>query len=113
MPKSSRTGGKRRSRQEVERLVEEFRRSGLNRKEFADSAGVHVNTLYKWLREGANEKSPRVQVAVPVRVRAETPGATRASALEVVLRGGRTIRVHGEFDRRTLVDLVTALEVTC
>jgi transposase-like protein len=93
--------------------VEEFRRSGLGRKEFADSVGVHVNTLFKWLRQEPSGKTPRGQVAVPVRVRAEAPGAMRASALEVVLRGGRTIRVHGEFDRRTLVDLVDTLEVSC
>ena len=113
MPRSRRTGRKRRSREQARRLVEQFRGSGLSRKEFADSAGVHVNTLYKWLRQEANEKAPRAQVAVPVRVRADAPGATRASALEVVLKSGRTIRVHGEFDRRTLVDLVDTLEVSC
>ncbi len=113
MPKSGQRGTKRRSRQEVERLVEEFRRSGQERTAFADSVGVHVNTLYKWLRQKPIEEAPAAQVAIPVRVRPRTPGATARPVLEVALRGGRTIRVHGEFDRKTLLDLVGALEASC
>lgn len=113
MPKSRRRGTKRRSRQEIQRVVEEFRRSDLERTAFAESIGVHVNTLYKWLRQKPIEKVPAAQVAVPVRVRAQAPGATSAPVLEVGLRGGRTIRVHGEFDRKTLLDLVNALEASC
>lgn len=113
MPKSRRRGTKRRSRQEIQRVVEEFRRSDLERTAFAESIGVHVNTLYKWLRQNPNEDAPTAQVAVPVRVRAQTPSASTAPVLEVALVNGRTIRVHGEFDRKTLLNLVDTLEASC
>ncbi len=113
MPTSRRRSTKRRSRQEIGRLVEEFKRSALERTEFAESIGVHVNTLYKWLRQKPIQKAPAAQVAVPVRVRAQAPVASNASVLEVALANGRTIRVQGEFDRRTLLDLVDALEASC
>ncbi len=111
MPTSRRRGTKRRSRQEIGRLVEEFKRSALERTAFAESIGVHVNTLYKWLRQRPMEKASAAQVAVPVRLRAQGPSA--APVLEVALANGRTIRVHGEFDRKTLLDLVDALETSC
>ena len=110
MPTSGRRGIRRRSRQEIQQLLEEFRRSGLDRPAFAESIGVHVNTLYKWLRQKPSEMA---QVAVPVRVREEALRARSTPVLEVALRGGRTIRVHGEFDRKTLLDLVDALETSC
>ncbi len=114
MPTSGRRGTKRRSRQEVQRLVEEFRRSGLERTEFAESIGVHVNTLYKWVRQESRQMAHSAQVAIPVRVRTvSTPSAGATPVLEVTLAGGRTIRVHGKFDRKTLLDLVDALETRC
>ena len=113
MPTSRRRSTKRRSRQEIQRLVEEFERSALERTEFAESIGVHVNTLYKWLKQRPMEKAPAAQVAVPVRVRAPAPVANSAPVLEIALASGRTIRVHGEFDRKTLLDLVDALETSC
>ncbi len=114
MPTSRRTGTKRRSRQEVQRLVEEFKRSGLERTAFAESIGVHVNTLYKWVRQEPRERAHAAQVAIPVRVKsASTPSASATRVLEVALANGRTIRVHGEFDRKTLLDLVDALETSC
>ena len=113
MPTSRRRGTKRRSRQEIQRLVEEFKRSALERTEFAESIGVHVNTLYKWLRQRPMEKASAAQVAVPVHLRAQGPGPSAAPVLEVALANGRTIRVHGEFDRKTLLDLVDALETSC
>ncbi len=91
MPTSRRRGTKRRSRQEVERVVQEFRRSGLERTAFAESIGVHVNTLYKWLRQEPNDEAPGVQVAVPVLVRAKTPSADSPPVLDDLCSDGDSL----------------------
>ena len=113
MSTSRRRSAKRRGREEVQRLVEEFRRSGQERIAFAESIGVHVNTLYKWLRPKPTQKAPAAQEVVPVRLKAQVRREAVTPGLEVALANGRTIRVHGEFDRKTLLDLVDALEASC
>ena len=71
MPTSRRRGTKRRSRQEIQRLVEEFKRSALERTAFAESIGVHVNTLYTLPRRGARVEVGLVGVLHDVPVRAD------------------------------------------
>lgn len=108
MPASTRR--RRRRRDEIEKLVAKFRRSGQTREEFAEAVGVHVNTLYKWVREVPAEKKAvqDPQVAVPVRVQDVAPRIT--GAIEIDLRNGRTVRVTGKIDKDALREIVEALE---
>ena len=108
MPQSRRS--RQRSRDEIERLVAEFKESGQSTAEFAASVGVHATTLYKWVRDlrTAKEAPQEPQVAVPVRVRPAAP--TVSPGLEIELRNGRTVRGTGKIDRNVLRDVVEILE---
>jgi hypothetical protein len=46
---------------------------------------------------------------VRVRVRAKEP-TDRAGQMEIVLAGGRTVRLSGPLDRRMLADVLAVLE---
>ena len=84
---------RRRSRQEVDRLVAEYESSGLSRLEFCRERGVGLSTLdrYRTRRKGQ-------------------PQAGGNALLAVVLRGGRRVEVGRGFDAGTLEQLVHVLE---
>src|SRR5580693_6519957 len=94
---------KRRSREEVKRLVMEFEASGIAR-----------STLQRHLkRHGSGvdrAKAGNRLVAVELSGQEPKTNSQRACALEVVLPGGRRIEVRREFDSATLGRVVKVLE---
>jgi hypothetical protein len=98
--------------------VTRWEQSGQTAKVFAAQEGVRAQSLswWKWkLRKGARGQSAarRAQVVPLSFVRLEpTAGeaAPEALPLEVVLAGGRVVRVPARFDAQALVRLVVALE---
>jgi hypothetical protein len=81
---------KRRSRQEVKRLVAEFEASGIQRKEFCRARGVALSTLQRHLKKHGSGAG----------------GAKAANRLP----GGRRIEVRREFDSATLGRVIKVLE---
>lgn len=87
--------------------------SGQGVREFCEGAGLSVPSFYWWRREvrirdsrrGGGDR-PRF---VPVRMTPEPPAA---AAVEVVLGGGRVVRVGSGFDADHLRAVVTVLEAT-
>jgi hypothetical protein len=108
-------GRKRRSSEEVQRLVLEFKASGLRRKEFCQARGMALTTLRRHLKnrcldEGGKKTGSRL-AAVELAKRDRNAHAEEASAaLEVVLSSGRRIAVRQRFDSATLGRLVKVLE---
>ena len=105
---------KRRSREEVKRLVVEFEASGLRREEFCRARGMALSTLRRHLKkQGSGEAELQAGsrlVAVELS-RKDPKGNPRAAcALEVVLSSGRRIEVRREFDSATLGRVVQVLE---
>jgi hypothetical protein len=106
---------KRRSREEVKRLVDEFEASGSARAEFCRSRGLALSTLQRHLRArrlGTAAARSRECRLVPVSVTRRTEATSKAAetGLEVVLPGGRRIGVKPGFDPGTLQELIMALE---
>jgi len=107
-------GRKRRSSEEVRRLVLEFKASGLRCKEFCLARGMALSTLRRHLKNGCLDKGgvkigSRL-VAVELAQRDRNRHAGEASALQVVLSSGRRIAVPQQFDSATLGRLVKVLE---
>jgi transposase-like protein len=103
---------RRRSRQEVEQLIEEYESSGLSRSEFCRERGLSLSTLSRY-RKRRTRQAPaghNALLAVEVSGRAPAPIAATGSALAVVLRGGRRIEVGRGFDTGALEQLVRVLE---
>lgn len=87
-------------------LVEAVRAGRLSQAEAARELGVSSSTLRDWVR---SEREAARFVAVEVRDDAPRP----APAIEVVLAGGRVVRVPPGFDAEEAAGLVRALEAPC
>jgi hypothetical protein len=105
---------KRRSRQEIKRLVREFESSGLRRSEFCHQHHLALGTLQRGLRkrrmevDGQSESKRLVEVKMAgVQRNGSGPGTC---SLEVVLAEGRRIEVGRDFDGETLARLIRTLE---
>ena len=105
---------KRRSSEEVQRLVVEFETSGLGRNEFCRTRGIALSTLRRHLKNhgagAAGAKAGSRLVAVELSGRDPKRNPAMACALEVVLSSGRRIEVRREFDSATLGRVVKVLE---
>jgi hypothetical protein len=105
---------RRRSKVEAERLVVEFKQSGLTRQAFCAQHGLSVGTLDRY-REHRRPEAPAVTSRMlPVEIITGVAPAPSAEisreALWVELGNGRRIAVAQGFDATTLERLVAVLE---
>ena len=109
MENQEQRSGRRRSREEANRLAAECEESGLSQREFCEQRGVPLKTLVRYLARYRREQRGKNQrprwVAVEV-------GAMRGDGAEwsIVLARGRRIEVTRGFDVETLRRVVVALE---
>ena len=98
-------------------------RSGLRPTAFCRSQGITPANFFWWKTEIARRdhassslhgkhQAPRARL-VPVRLVEREEGEHKRSLIEVVLAGGRVLRVAPRFDVETLRRLVAALEELC
>ena len=94
------------------RRLGQWRRSGLSVRAFCATHGLREPNFYAWRRElarraaaGAASSDLPAAVFVPVRVAPEA-----AVPLELVLSGGRILRVPAGFDAVTLRRLLATLD---
>ena len=104
------SGRKRRSREEIQRLMMEFESSGLRQNEFCRKHGLALSTLQRQLKkrrlDQGEAKSSRL---VAVELASKGRGGNNRT-LEVVLASGRRIEVRRDFDSETLLRVVEVLE---
>jgi len=115
-------GRRRRSREEAERLVSEFRGSGMTRVAFCRQHGLSAATLDKYRKScgpGGFADVPSLQqkrssvplVAVDLIDRTADPASVSGEpTLFVELAGGRRVGVAAGFDAATLRQLIGVLE---
>ena len=113
---------KRRSREEVKRLVVEFKGSGVRPTEFCRNRKLALSTLQRHLKRrrlenGETRSGGELSATVSNRlVTVELAGKNKdgnrwlACALKVVLSSGRRIEVGPDFDSDTFERLVKILE---
>jgi hypothetical protein len=107
---------KRRTRAEVQKLVADFRSSGMRRSEFCQSRGLSFSTLdrhlkkRRWKRRRRSVSSAGRLVPVELAARKSPTRQEPSCGLAVVLPRGRRIEVHPEFDTSTFERLVSLLE---
>ncbi len=98
------------------RAMIRHRASGLSIRAFCEREGLSEPSFYQWRRELARRdrqtvRSGRPGMAfVPVRVLPEEGKSPASGAIEIVLAGGRIVRVGARFDRETLAQVVAVLE---
>lgn len=95
------------------RLLGQWHRSGLSVRDFCAEQGLSEPNFYAWRRNIARRESEGVGF-VPVRVvsKGKAGAATDglSSGLELVLDGGRLLRIGPSFDAATLRRLLPLLE---
>jgi hypothetical protein len=106
---------RRRTRQEVQRLVSEFGTSGLSPGEFCRIHGMTLSTLQRGLKRERIERSDlqsdgRTLVRVKVIGGKGTADREGRGAMAVVLAKGRRIELSRDFDAAQLRRVVEALE---
>jgi hypothetical protein len=111
---------KRRTRAEVQKLVEKFRRSGMRRIDFFRERRLSLRTLARHLRTskeqdlGHKKRTTVTKTLVRVEiVEGKRSSCTLDSGVVVVLSGGHRVEVQVDFDVPTLHRLLTALEPAC
>ena len=109
MDEQRQRAGRRRSREEADRLAAEYEASGLSQREFCEQRGVPLKTLARYVARSRREQRDGNQtprwVAVEVGAKRGDP-----AELSIVLAGGRRIEVRRGFDVETLRRLVVELE---
>jgi hypothetical protein len=101
---------KRRSSQQIRRLVTEFESSGLRQVEFCKSHGLALSTLQRGLKRRRTEAEGQGESERLVEVKIARSRRTESSVLEVLLAKGRRIEVRRDFDAGTLVRLIRIME---
>jgi hypothetical protein len=91
-----------------QRRISQWRASGLSVRAFCARQGLSTASFYNW-RRVLERRAAEAPAFVPVQVVADATPA-QASALEVVLVDGRTVRVVPGFDAVTLLRLLAVLE---
>lgn len=109
MENQEQRSGRRRSREEANRLAAECEQSGLSQREFCEQRGLPLKTMARYLTRYRREQRGKNQTPRWVAVEV---GAKRGDAAElsIVLAGGRRIEVSRGFDLETLRRVVMALE---
>jgi len=116
------------SREQKLAIVAEVDVAGASLSQVARRHGVHASLLFRWRRklkanpkslagEAENGASPEMPAAVPAQrfmpVRLQPPEAAapaKPGVIEIVIEGGRLVRVGADVDTAALVRIVTALE---
>ena len=109
-------GKRRRTAAEIERIVREFKNSGLNRSQFCRQQGLTPGVLNRYLRlllvSNGGWANGDGLVAVEVADQKLSADGAGSSGLAVVLGKGRRITVSAGFDATTLRRVVHVLETT-
>ena len=106
---------RRRSLAEIERLVSEYKRSGLSRKDFCAAHGLSMHTLDAWRRRVAGSRQELVPVDFVERG-AQQQGSMQTGSMEqrtqfrIMLSHGLYIEVESGFDAAELRRLIAALD---
>lgn len=107
------------------RWLERWRGSALDGSAFCRQRGLPLSSFRFWKKEipmrerrrqakraesEASRAARKAMRLVPVRVVRPEPILPAPGPMEIVLRGGRSLRIGGDFDSALLEKLVTALE---
>ena len=97
-------------------VVEEFKRSGLSARKFAQLAGVHYNTFWNWLHEqgltarrGEKGKQSKPRLVEVCMEPAQACSTSLPVALRIALPGGAHLVITDEVQVQMAAQLIKAL----
>jgi transposase len=96
---------RRRSAEEIRRVLEQYRASGLTQAQFCEQAGIKLSTLGRYVRSDRKTGQPQQLVRVKVEAPAEPD-----SGFVVMLGNGRRIASGWGFSDAALARLIRVTE---
>jgi hypothetical protein len=96
---------RRRSVEEVEQVVQQYRASGLSQREFSQQTGIKLSTLGRYVRRGQRSEAPQQLVRVKLEAAAEPD-----SGFVLMLDNGRRIASGWTFSDTALARLIRVAE---
>jgi hypothetical protein len=99
-----------RKEQQWRSRIEQWRRSGLSVRDFCSRQRLREPSFYAWRRLLRQRDDAAAAAFVAVEVTAEESAPAGGGSLEVVVAGGRRVRVAPGFDAATLRQLLAVLE---
>lgn len=99
---------KRKSKKEWEKIVEEFKTSGLNLSAWCRKNNVSKSTIYPYVKKFNSSKNPSEQNWVSVPIPQNTETAT--FSLKV---GAATLDIKKDFDKNALEDILAVVMKLC
>ena len=97
----------RRSVEEVEQVVQQYRASGLSQREFSQQTGIKLSTLGRYVRRGERSEAPEQLVRVKLKGPIEPD-----SGFVLMLGNGRRIASGWGFSETALARLIRIAENT-
>jgi transposase len=109
------------SREQKLAIVAEVGVSGASVSQVARRHGLDAGLLFRWRREFQSKSNmpeskagngmPAAQSFVPIMLPPpEAPAPAKPSIIEIVIKGGRTVRVSADADTAALMRIIAALE---
>src|SRR5512140_335535 len=95
----------RRSAEEVEQVVQQYRTSGLSQREFSQETGIKLSTLGRYVRRDGRSEAPQQLL----RVKTEAAGEPD-SGFVLMLGNGRRIASGWGFSETALARLIEVAE---
>ena len=95
----------RRSAEEVEQVVQQYRASGLSQREFSEQAGIKLSTLGRYVRRAGRPEAPQQLLRVKVEAPVEPD-----SGFVLMLDNGRRIASGWGFCDTALARLIRVAE---
>ena len=92
------------------RMVRQWRGSGLSVRDFCTDRGISEPSFYAWRRTIAERDANAAFVPVHVVPDARPAGDASRQGLELLVSGGRVLRIGPGFDEPTLRRLLALLE---
>ena len=83
---------------------------GMSVSAYCRQHGLRTHGFYWWRRELGRRDAERSPAFVPVSVAAEMPAQAGEGRIEIILAGGRRVRVTGVVHRQQLADVLWVLE---
>jgi hypothetical protein len=96
---------RRRSVEEVDQIVQQYRASGLPQREFSQQAGIKLSTLGRYVRRGERSEAPQQLLRVKLEAAAEPD-----SGFVLMLDNGRRIASGWTFSDTSLARLIRIAE---
>ena len=101
----------RRTPEEVQTLVHEYRKSGLTQREYAQQVGVALSTVARWVRGGSTR--PHARRSKPKFVEVEMSAAHPVGSdgvYQIDLPGGVRLRAEGAWQPERMQQLLSILQ---